>query len=52
MEKPWLKRTQICTNTEDKRCIIRTWCTPELQKAVMLVCQQVAQKQARSNRMA
>ena len=33
MEKPWLKRTEICSHTEDERCMIGTWCTPELQKA-------------------
>lgn len=36
MEKPWLKRTEICTHTEQERCMIGTWCTPELQKAVEL----------------
>ena len=36
MEINWLKRTEIFTHTEEERCMIRTWCTPELQKAVEL----------------
>lgn len=36
MERPWLKRTEICSHTEEERCMIGTWCTPELQKAVAL----------------
>ena len=36
VKKPWLKRTEICTHTEDERCMIETWCTPELQKVVEL----------------
>ena len=34
MQKPWLERTEICTHTAEQRCLIGTWCTPELQKGV------------------
>ena len=34
LQKPWLERTEICTHTAEQRCLIGTWCTPELQKAV------------------
>ena len=36
LEKPWLTRTAACHHTEEERCIIGTWCTPELHKAVEL----------------
>lgn len=34
LQKPWLERTEVCTHTAERRCLIGTWCTPELQKAV------------------
>ena len=36
LDKPWLDRSEYCSHTEEERCLIGTWCTPELQKAVEL----------------
>jgi len=34
MEKPVLQRSATCHHTPEERCLIGTWCTPELDKAV------------------
>ena len=32
--KPWLERSEVCCHTAEQRCLVGTWCTIELQKAV------------------